>query len=92
MAGSCVFPNNTCERDPTRQNCRCMMGIPPEQVAARVRSWVAARAVLPAAVSDVRGDGVRMPMGPFLPLEAPVGGLLGAGFAYSSMAGRELRR
>src|SRR5882757_5917661 len=92
MAGSCVFPNNTCERDPTRQNCRCMMGIPPEQVAARVRSWVAARAVLPAAVSDVRGDGVRMPMGPFLPLEAPVGGLLGAGFAYSSMAGRGVVR
>jgi hypothetical protein len=70
-----------------------MMGISPEQVAARVQSWVAARGVVPAAVPEVRGDGVRVPAGPFLPMDAPAGGLLGAGFAYSSMAGQsELRR
>ena len=46
LPGNCLFPNNTCERDPTRQNCRCMIGISPEQVAARVQSWVHAHTAL----------------------------------------------
>ncbi len=46
LSGSCVFPMNTCERKGGRQNCRCMMGITPEQVAARVQCWMAARTPL----------------------------------------------
>jgi len=39
MAGSCIFPLNTCELG-DRSNCRCMAKITPEQVAARVRCWL----------------------------------------------------
>ncbi|MBV8062987.1 MAG: glycosyltransferase family 9 protein [Nevskia sp.] len=39
MAGSCIFPLNTCERG-NRSNCRCMAKITPEQVAARVHCWL----------------------------------------------------
>lgn len=42
LPGSCAFPKSACKQDGVRQNCRCMLGITPENVAARVHSWVAA--------------------------------------------------
>ncbi len=43
MAGSCAFLRQDCEQGAGRHNCRCMLGITPERVAARVRTWMAER-------------------------------------------------
>jgi heptosyltransferase-3 len=43
MTGSCLFPRDSCTQHKAGEGCRCMLGISPEQVAARIRSWVRAR-------------------------------------------------
>jgi len=42
MAGSCPIQRGSCAQRMGRQGCPCMVGISPEQVAARVRSWMQA--------------------------------------------------
>ena len=43
MPGNCLFQRSACEPEAGRGACACMLGIAPEQVAARVRGWIAAR-------------------------------------------------
>ena len=58
LPGSCVFPMNTCERKGGQQNCRCMLGITPEQVAARVQCWMALRAQQHKQLPDPIAPGI----------------------------------